>query len=66
LNERLRAGLAAKSLARYTEREKDSFVSAVQLQQKQEELLDVNCANAMLNAAWRPCSATYKLCAPRC
>ncbi|MEJ6007737.1 HlyD family efflux transporter periplasmic adaptor subunit [Paucibacter sp. AS339] len=38
---RLRAGLAAKSLARYTELEKDSFVSAVQLQQKQEELLDV-------------------------
>ncbi|ALT77164.1 hypothetical protein AT984_08110 [Paucibacter sp. KCTC 42545] len=38
---RLRAGLAAKSLTRYVELEKDSFVSAVQLQQKQEELLDV-------------------------
>ncbi|WP_231741517.1 HlyD family secretion protein [Paucibacter sp. KCTC 42545] len=38
---RLRADLAAKSLARYTELEKESFVSAVQLQQKQEELLDV-------------------------
>lgn len=37
----LRASLAAKSLARYAELEKDSFVSAVQLQQKQEELLDV-------------------------
>lgn len=38
---RLRAGLAAKGLSRYVELEKDSFVSAVQLQQKQEELLDV-------------------------
>ncbi len=38
---RLRANLAAKSLARYEELAKDSFVSSVQLQQKQEELLDV-------------------------
>ncbi|MCV2436902.1 HlyD family secretion protein [Paucibacter sp. DJ2R-2] len=38
---RLRAGLASKSLARYVELAKDSFVSTVQLQQKQEELMDV-------------------------